>query len=73
MLYFAVATLGMFFFALIPAVVLTASLPVGYYLARRGVRNPLGVYFYAIWGFVLMFWIAPYSLFSVHRSGWLTR
>ncbi len=73
MLYFLTATLGMFAFALIPAIVLTSAVPVGYYLHRRGVSNPMAVYFYAIWGFCLLFWIVPYSLFSVHRSGWLTR
>ncbi len=73
LLYCMIATLGMFAFALVPSVVLAAALPAGYYLATRGLRNPVRTYFYAVWGFVLMFWISPYSLFSVHRSGWLTR
>ena len=72
-LYCMIATLGAFLLSLLPVLVLSAVFPASVYFLRRGCSGTCMVYFYALFGFIAMFWIAPFALFSFHRSGWLTR
>ncbi len=72
-IYCMIATLGSFLFSLFPMLVISSLFPVLVYLRYRGGKGGAKVYLYAVLSFIAMFWVAPYSLFSVHRSGWLTR
>lgn len=72
-LYCMIATLGSFLLSLLPVLVLAAFFPMLVYRRYRSGDQLLGVLGYALLGFIAMFWVAPYSLFSFHRSGWLTR
>ncbi len=72
-LYCMIATLGSFLFSLLPLLVLSALFPMLVYRRYRSGDQPVRVLVYAFLGFLAMFWVAPYSLFSFHRSGWLTR
>ncbi len=72
-LYCMIATLGSFLLSLLPVLVLSAIFPMLVYHNYRSGEQMIRVLCYAFLGFLAMFWVAPYSLFSFHRSEWLTR
>ena len=55
------------------AIVFWATLPAFVYARRNSAGKSLWSYVYGIYSFLTLFWISPYCVFTVHRSGWLTR
>jgi hyaluronan synthase len=54
-------------------VFMMSSLPAAFYCWRRRSTDGLWAYSYGFFWFALLSWIAPYSLVTVYKSGWLTR
>ena len=57
----------------ITGIVFSASLSAGLYAWRYRNFDCLWAYAYGFFCFAGLFWITPYSLFTPHQSGWLTR
>jgi len=56
------------------AIVFWATMPAFIYARRRhNAADSLWSYVYGIYSFLTLFWISPYCVFTVRRSGWLTR
>ncbi len=55
------------------AVIFWAALPAFVYARRYNKRDSLWAYAYGFFSFFTLFWVSPYCVFTVHRSGWLTR
>jgi len=72
-IYCVVATLGTFVISVLPVVIIWAAFPAMIYFLREGGVNAILAYIFAVFYFITLFWIAPYAVFSIHRSGWLTR
>ncbi len=64
-------------FAFVSGIILSilfwSTLPAFIYAKRYSRAESLWSYVYGFFSFITMFWIAPYSVFTVHRSGWMTR
>ncbi len=58
---------------IIISILFWSTLPAFIYARRYSQVESLWSYVYGFFSFVTMFWIAPYSVFTVHRSGWMTR
>ena len=63
-----------FIFGAAFAIVFWATMPAFVY-ARRGnsAVDSLWSYVYGFYSFLTLFWISPYCVFTVRKSGWLTR
>ncbi len=74
---FAVWSLFTGSFAFVSGVIISiifwSTLPAFIYAKRYSQAESLWSYVYGFFSFITMFWIAPYSVFTVHRSGWMTR
>jgi len=56
------------------AIVFWSTLPAFVYARRRqNAVDSLWSYVYGFYSFLTLFWISPYCVFTVRRSGWLTR
>ena len=56
------------------AIVFWATMPAFIYARRRhNAVDSLWSYVYGLYSFLTLFWISPYCVFTVRRSGWLTR
>ena len=56
------------------AIVFWATMPAFIYARRRhNAADSLWSYVYGLYSFLTLFWISPYCVFTVRRSGWLTR
>lgn len=56
------------------AIVFWATMPAFIYARRRhNAADSLWSYVYGLFSFLTLFWISPYCIFTVRRSGWLTR
>ena len=54
-------------------IIIWSTLPAFVYASRYDKTESLWSYIYGIFNFLTLSWIGPYSVFTVHRSGWLTR
>lgn len=50
-----------------------STLPAFVFAQRYDKKRSLWSYVYGLYSFLTLFWISPYSLFTVGESGWLTR
>lgn len=50
-----------------------STLPAFVFAQRYDRKKSLWSYVYGFYSFLTLFWISPYSLFTVAESGWLTR
>ena len=50
-----------------------STLPAFIYAKRYSHTESLWSYVYGAFSFFTMFWVAPYSVLTVHKSGWMTR
>ncbi|MEA4863667.1 MAG: glycosyltransferase [Victivallaceae bacterium] len=55
------------------SVLFWASIPAALYALRSGIENAIWAYSYALFYALFMFWLMPYSLFSINNSQWGTR
>ena len=54
-------------------IVISSSFPAALYALKCRNSECLVAYVYGIYWFLSLSWISPYALFTMHRSGWLTR
>ncbi len=54
-------------------IVISSGVSAAFYYHRYRNTDALLAYAYAIFSFVALNWITPYSVLTVHNSGWLTR
>ncbi len=52
---------------------LWSTLPAMIYYLRYRTSEAMWSYVFGLFNFVALSWIGPYSLFTVHKGGWLTR
>ena len=62
-----------FFYSVITVIMLWSTIPAFFYACRYSKNESLWSYVYGLFNFFALFWIAPYSLLTIHKSGWLTR
>lgn len=55
------------------AIVFWSTMPAFVYARRYSAGDSLWSYVYGVFSFLTLFWVSPYCIFTVHRSGWLTR
>ena len=54
-------------------IVISSTFPAALYALKCRNSDCLAAYVYGVYWFLSLSWIAPYALFTSHRSGWLTR
>ena len=62
-----------FLYASIMATLIWSTLPAFVYASKYSKKEALWSYVYGVFNFLSLSWIGPYSIFTIHRSGWLTR
>ena len=62
-----------FFYSSITVIMLWSTIPAFFYACRYSKNESLWSYVYGLFNFFALFWIAPYSMLTIHKSGWLTR
>jgi len=62
-----------FFFGIIVSILFWSTLPAFVYAKRYSQVESLWSYVYGFFSFATMFWVAPYSVLTVHHVGWMTR
>ena len=62
-----------FFSGIILSILFWSTLPAFVYARRYSQAESLWSYVYGFFSFVTMFWVAPYSVLTVHHVGWMTR
>ena len=62
-----------FITGIIISIIFWSTLPAFIYAKRYSHTESLWSYVYGAFSFITMFWVAPYSVLTVHRSGWMTR
>lgn len=62
-----------FIYSVLMVIIIWSTLPAFVYASRYDKTESLWSYIYGIFNFLTLSWIGPYSVFTVHRSGWLTR
>ncbi|MFA6815723.1 MAG: glycosyltransferase [Lentisphaeria bacterium] len=68
-----IETSGLLLFPTLPPLMIWATFPaLLYYLRQKDILS-LWSYYYSVFYFFTLFWIAPYSLLSFFSSDWLTR
>ena len=55
------------------AVIFWSTMPAFVYARRYNAGDSVWSYVYGIFSFFTLFWVSPYCIFTVHKSGWLTR
>ncbi|WP_205529460.1 glycosyltransferase family 2 protein [Taibaiella koreensis] len=73
MLFFILTQPLLFFSASLSGILVFSSIPMLFYARRYHVGESLWAYTYSIFCTFSLFWITPYSIATVARSGWLTR
>ncbi|MBQ7403995.1 MAG: glycosyltransferase [Lentisphaeria bacterium] len=72
-LYCIISDALAFFYSVITVIMLWSTIPAFFYACRYSKNESLWSYVYGLFNFFALFWIAPYSLLTIHKSGWLTR
>ncbi len=62
-----------FIFSAAFSILFWSTLPAFIYARRYSRMESLLGYVYGFFSFATLFWVAPYSVLTVHRSGWMTR
>ena len=62
-----------FLYASIMATLIWPTLPAFVYASKYSKKDALWSYVYGVFNFLSLSWIGPYSILTIHRSGWLTR
>ena len=62
-----------FFYSMITVIILWSTIPAFFYACRYSKNESLWSYVYGLFNFFALFWIAPYALITIQKSGWLTR
>lgn len=62
-----------FIYSVFMVIIIWSTLPAFVYARRYDKSESLWSYIYGIFNFLTLSWIGPYCIFTVHRSGWLTR
>lgn len=62
-----------FLYASIMATLIWSTLPAFVYASKYSKKDALWSYVYGVFNFLSLSWIGPYSILTIHRSGWLTR
>jgi len=62
-----------FITGIIISIIFWSTLPAFIYAKRYSHTESLWSYVYGAFSFITMFWVAPYSVLTVHKSGWMTR
>lgn len=62
-----------FTYSVLTVIVIWSTFPAFIYASRYDKNEALWSYVYGMFNFVALSWIGPYSILTVHRSGWLTR
>lgn len=55
------------------AIVFWSTMPAFVYARRYNPGDSVWSYVYGVFSFFTLFWVSPYCIFTVHKSGWLTR
>ncbi len=64
---------SVFMINILGAISIWSTVPLLFYGLRYRTTEAFWAYTYGVFNFMALSWIGPYSLFTVHRSGWLTR
>ena len=62
-----------FLYSVFTVTVIWSTFPALVYAAKYEKNESLWAYVFGFFNFLALSWIGPYSLLTVHRSGWLTR
>ena len=62
-----------FLYASLMATLIWSTLPAFVYASKYSKKEALWSYVYGVFNFLSLSWIGPYSILTIHRSGWLTR
>ena len=62
-----------FLYSVLTVIIIWSTFPAFVYASRYNKNEALWSYVYGVFNFVALSWIGPYSVLTVHRSGWLTR
>lgn len=62
-----------FVYGAVIAILFWSTLPAFVFARRYSKTKSLWSYVYGIFSFLTLFWVSPYCVLTVHRSGWLTR
>ena len=62
-----------FLYSVLTVIIIWSTFPAFIYAKRYNKNEALWSYVYGVFNFIALSWIAPYSVLTVHRSGWLTR
>ena len=62
-----------FLYSVFSVTVIWSTFPALIYAAKYEKNESLWAYVFGFFNFLALSWIGPYSLLTVHRSGWLTR
>lgn len=62
-----------FFYSVLTVIMIWSTLPAFVYASRYNKNESLWSYVYGVFNFLTLSWIGPYSILTVHKSGWLTR
>ncbi len=62
-----------FLYSVFIVTVIWSTFPALVYAAKYEKNESLWAYVFGFFNFLALSWIGPYSLLTVHRSGWLTR
>ena len=72
-LYCLVVSPLAFLYASVMATLIWSTLPAFVYASKYSKKEALWSYVYGVFNFLSLSWIGPYSILTIHRSGWLTR
>ena len=62
-----------FITGIIISIIFWSTLPAFIYAKQYSHTESLWSYVYGAFSFITMAWVAPYSVLTVHKSGWMTR
>lgn len=63
----------LFISSTLSTILLVSSLPAFFYARKYNIAEAFWAYSYSVFYTFALFWIAPYSIATVKRNGWLTR
>jgi len=62
-----------FIYSVLTVIIIWSTFPAFVYASRYDKNESLWSFVYGVFNFLALSWIGPYSIVTVHRSGWLTR
>jgi hyaluronan synthase len=62
-----------FIYSVLTVIIIWSTIPAFVYASRYDKNEALWSYVYGVFNFIALSWIGPYSIITIHRSGWLTR